>query len=57
MSLSTIAVIGFGPLGGFIVGPAAEFVGARDAIYISSGIAVIATVLLTIVRPTLRRAK
>ena len=36
MSLSTIAVIGFGPLGGFIVGPIAEFAGAREALYISA---------------------
>ncbi len=56
MSLSTIAVIGFGPLGGFIVGPVAEYIGARDAIYISTGIALIATALLATVRPTLRRA-
>ncbi len=56
MSLSTIAVIGFGPLGGFIVGPIAEFAGAREALYISAACVLIATVLLTTVRPTLRRA-
>ena len=46
MSLSTIAVIGFGPLGGFIVGPIAEFAGAREALYISAACVLIATVLV-----------
>ena len=57
MSLSTIAVIGFGPLGGFIVGPLAEFAGARYALYISAVFVLIAAVLLTTARPTLRRAR
>lgn len=56
MSLSTIAVIGFGPLGGFIVGPLAEFTGAPYSLYISSALVLIAAALLAGVRPTLRRA-
>ncbi|MCY4107724.1 MAG: MFS transporter [Chloroflexi bacterium] len=57
MSLSTIAVIGFGPLGGFIVGPLAEFTGAPYSLYISSALVVIAAAFLAGVRPTLRRAE
>ena len=57
MSLSTIAVIGFGPLGGFVVGPVAELVGARNAIYISAVIALIATAFLATLRPALRQAE
>ena len=57
MSLSTIAVIGFGPLGGFIVGPLAEFTGAPYSLYISSALVVIAAAFLAGVRPTLRQAE
>ena len=57
MSLSTIAVIGFGPLGGFIVGPLADVAGAPNSLYISSALVVIAAALLAGVRPTLRRAR
>lgn len=56
MSLSTIAVIGFGPLGGFIVGPLAEFTGAPYSLYLSSALVVIAAAFLAGVRPTLRQA-
>ncbi len=56
MSLSTIAVIGFGPLGGFVVGPLAEVASAPQALYASCAIVVVSAVLLSTVRPALRTA-
>lgn len=57
MSVSTIAVIGFGPLGGFVVGPLAEVTSAPIALYLSAGVVLAALALLATVRPALRRAE
>ena len=57
MSLSTIAVIGFGPLGGFVVGPIAEVTSAPLALYASCAVVLVSGVLLATVRPALRTAE
>ncbi len=56
MSFNTIAVIGFGPVGGFFLGPLAEGVGASLAILISAVVVLVAVMLLAIVSPALRGA-
>ena len=56
MSFNTIAVIGFGPVGGFFLGPLAEGVGAPLAILISAAVVLVVVMLLAIVSPALRGA-
>jgi MFS family permease len=56
MSFNTIAVVGFGPLGGFLLGPLAEGIGAPGAIFITALVVIVVVALLTTLRPTLRRA-
>jgi len=56
MSFNTIAVIGFGPLGGFLLGPLAEGIGAPAAIFITALVVIVVVALLATLRPTLRRA-
>ena len=56
MSFNTIAVIGFGPLGGFLLGPLAEGIGAPRAILVSAAIVMLMVAFLALIRPTLRRA-
>ena len=56
MSLYAIAVIGFGPMGGFIAGPLADLTGAQNAIYIASAVVGVTTVFILKIKPVLRSA-
>ena len=56
MSFNTIAVIGFGPLGGFLLGPLAEGVGAPGAILTTTAVVILVIAVLATISPTLRRA-
>ncbi len=56
MSFNTIAVIGFGPLGGFLLGPLAEGAGAPGAILLTALVVIVVVALLASLRPTLRSA-